>query len=80
MIPSVSDGEGAVLLDDVEDGASDGLRQLRRRRGIDGLHLRLWLLGHPSNRRSEHVTAPLGLYVSNPTGDEEAKQRKNGGG
>lgn len=31
MLPGIGDSEGAVFLDDVEDGAGDGLGLLRRR-------------------------------------------------
>lgn len=55
VVPDVGDGEWAVLPDDVEDGARDGLRLLRRRRQLDPRHLRLPLLRHPPRRSREHL-------------------------
>lgn len=55
VLPDVGDGERAVLPDDVEDGAGDGLRLLRRRRQLDRPHLGLPLLAHPPRRRREHL-------------------------
>lgn len=54
VVPDVGDGERAVLPDDVEDGARDGLRLLRRRRELDRRHLRLPLLRRPPRRRRQH--------------------------
>lgn len=54
VVPDVGDGERAVLPDDVEDGAGDGLGLLRRRRELDRRHLRLPLLRRPPCSRREH--------------------------
>lgn len=54
VVPDVGDGERAVLLDDVEDGAGDGLRLLRRRRQLDRRHLGLPLVRSPPRRRRQH--------------------------
>ena len=54
VVPDVGDGERAVLPDDVEDGARDGLRLLRRRCQLDRRHLGLPLLGRPPRCRREH--------------------------
>ena len=74
VLPNVGDGEGAVLLDDVEDGAGDGLRLIRRRRELDRRHLGLPLLRRPPRRRRKHLPARLlrGASASSPTPRHEA--------
>jgi len=52
--PGVSNGDGTMLLDDIEEGSGYRLPLLRRRFNCHGPHLRLRLLRQTSNRRPKH--------------------------
>ena len=68
VFPCVGDGEGPMLLDDVEDGAGDGLRLLRWRSRLYRFHLRLPLLRrHQTHRRRKHYVKLSHLCHSRPS-------------
>ena len=52
--PGVSNGDGTMLLDDIEERSGDRLPLLRRCFNDHGPHLRLRFLRQTSNRRPKH--------------------------
>lgn len=56
MVPGVGDGKGAVLFDDVEDDAGDGLRLLRRGPKLYRLPFRRRCRHHPQRRHEHFLT------------------------
>lgn len=77
-IPGFADGERPVLPDDVENGAGDGLRLLRRGLQLDGLHLRLRLLCRPPRHRRKHHRSPPRSTHLMFTSNQSARRGREG--
>lgn len=65
VFPGFGDGERAVLLDDVEDGAANRLYLFRRHPWLDRLHLRFRLLRHPPGYGCEHLLPYFSSFSPN---------------
>lgn len=70
--PGVSNSDGTMLLNYIEEGSCDCLPLLRRRFQDHGSHLRLRFLRQTSNRRPKHSTLRNRIELP-PTNNEESK-------